>query len=844
MNNHITPQDMKYYHIIYNSSEKPMVGGVGFGIRTATEGTPKELLKAINGITFFASDWESYSNKPSAAKMKEDPSSIEIVPKNYAVTGITDGQGRTYTLIARRAYVGFDYGFYKNGVPTRPGNYVIDYYVFDSTPDSSVYEILYEKALPGSNHFIPMSVRPTEDNEEMREISVGAQPPLPPVDKPFTAAVDNALDKDVVRLFFTYLKSRQNGRKLVVKANRDKALKLTADLYRMLDPESAKTLRVYVNHRSQGINDNFDIFFIHEDYPHQIYPALYDYIEIDSAVMPDTEESRTFGDQMENFVKDSFKENKDDIHDTLKWLMMPEYTTVKRLSDPTIESFFFYCIQPNNFTYENLFPDGKPNDEFLKVLYDYTKNDDTKIGKFKEIVIEKMNDATPEDVVGLIKEYNHLIKMGFNLDDVTETVKHNVCTRLLSDIGIFKEAIDTMGISAIGKFFDKEVFERNNGYLDQSTLDTYMPSLYKWFMTGQEDKNIEEFLYSRFLKRNMSRDVFHRIIDDVYGTDEDSKIDFFIRCLKEKGMDFPTIWPYLSHYLDRSPRIYDFTEIFSEHTDDPEYAPMFHHSIIKKKRHYAMPENIGKLTEILSINPGLKLLVVRNNKTDGIYDELYRNLDTSVEKDPCATLEVLRKNIIDSNLDLDLKDDRFKILEVYLYLKCSKDTSIINDCKHQLLKQVYEKLNDHSDKELFDALLPYFVKASRQGVIVPLDLASQFRKYHPVEEISTDIMLKRLAPYKDWTDMIGAVIATVDNKPFKEAMEIANVIGMDEENIDKLLTRFYEKDYNTYKRNQKIKNIFSSVGKLFKSKNKDKEENPEEVRDEKPRDGNKSKSEK
>ena len=48
---------MKYYHIIYNSSEKPMDGGVGFGIRTATEGTPDGLIKAVKSINFFTVEY-------------------------------------------------------------------------------------------------------------------------------------------------------------------------------------------------------------------------------------------------------------------------------------------------------------------------------------------------------------------------------------------------------------------------------------------------------------------------------------------------------------------------------------------------------------------------------------------------------------------------------------------------------------------------------------------------------------------------------------------------------------------------------------------------------------------
>lgn len=296
-----------------------MDGGVGFGIRTATEGTPGELLKAVKSIIkFFTDDWESYEAKPNPAKIKETPSIMESIAKNYAVTNIVNEKGFRYYIIARRAYVGFDYGFYKNGMPTRPGNYVIDIYAFDSVPESSAYEILYENAHSNSNHFIPKSVQPTLDNEEMRQISIGSQPALPVSQKGFDANVENTLDKDVVKLFFTYLLSQKAGKKLVVKASKEKALKLTADLYRMLDFESAKSVRTYINLRSQGVNENFDLFFIHEDYPHQIYPNLYNYIEIDTAEMPSTTEAQNFGNDLENLVTSSFAENKDDVYDILK----------------------------------------------------------------------------------------------------------------------------------------------------------------------------------------------------------------------------------------------------------------------------------------------------------------------------------------------------------------------------------------------------------------------------------------------------------------------------------------------------------------------------------------------
>lgn len=819
---------MKYYHIIYNSSEKPMDGGVGFGIRTATEGTPKELLNAVKGIKFFTDDWESYEDKPTPAKMKEDPSSIESIAKNYAVTSITDEQGKMYYVIARRAYVGFDYSFYKNGMPTRPGNYVIDYYVFESAPESSVYEILYERALPGSNHFIPSSVQPTEDNVEMREISIGSQPALPVVDNPFTAEVENALDKDVAKLFFTYLKSQGDGKKLVVKASKEKALKLTADLYRMLEPDSANFVRTYVNLRSQGINDGFDIFFIHEDYPHQIYPGLYDYMEIDSALMPETDEARNFGHDLENLVCSSFTDNRDDIRDTLIWLLMPEYEIVKSLSKITIDSFFCYCIQPGNFTYEHLKDThGNLNDEFLKVLCPYTKKNEKNAERFNLLITEAMNDATAENVLRLIKDYNNLLSIGFDMDDITKSVKQNVCTQLLSDIKLFKKALDTISLDGIKKFFVKSIFEGKNEYVNSDLLDDYMLDLYRWFLTEEELGRKNNVLYNRFMKRDMPSNIFCSLVDDVFGKNEDSKIKYFILVLQKELKSPKVIWPYLQHYLSRSTENYNFIKEFESKIEDVQYAPLFYYSLTQNKASIVTTKNIDQFTSLLAKNPELKNLVAANFKKDGLYNGLYRELKKKCDEHPQYALNIINDNVLGF---LKIKDPSFSVLAFYLEMIVTGDYSKVRQLTPESLKMVYNEINEHHNAKLFQDLLPFFVNASQKGVIPPQDIATKFKAYYP--QVKTLDMLKKLVPptNKGWIEMVSAILSDVNHKPFQEAFDIAKKFGMDSESIEHLMMEYYGKDYLAYKRKNKIKYFFASLKRLFMPKKKDKKLEEKEIK--------------
>lgn len=802
---------MKYYHVIYNSSEKAMDGRAGFGIRTATEGISDELLKAVKEIKFFTDDWESYEGTPSPVQFKENPSSIESIAKNYAVTNITDDNGNVYYVIARRAYVAFDYSFYINGRPTRPGNYVIDYYIFDSIPDSSAYEILYEKALAGSNHFIPKSIQSTEDNQEMREISVGEQPALPVSEKPFTAETKDSLGKDVVKLFFIYLKAKQEGKKILVKASPEKALELTADLYRLLDAEAATGVRTYINLRTQGTNDSFDIFFIHEDYPHQVQTGNYEYVEFDTATMPETSESKTFASDLENLVTSSFAANKADIDDTLKWLLMPEYSIVKSLSKLTIDSFFCYCIQPRNFMYENLKDNkGNLNDEFLKVLCTYTKKNEKNAERFNLVVTEAMNNASPKDVLKLIGEFNHLQELGFDLGTATENVKINVCEQLLSDVNLLKKGLDTISLDGIKKFFVKDIFESKKEYLDSDTLDSYVIHLYKLFLNEEELTKKANLLYVHFLKRDMESSVFLSLVDDVYAENNDDKIKFFNTVLNQGLKPFKVVWNYLLVYLPKVSQTPKFLEIFSNRIDDTEYAPMFYYAIKEDKETYSSIESVEGLTDILYKNRAVADLVNKNYADDHIYDQFYKTIYAHAEDDPKKAYMAIKDNVIDF---LKVKDERFLNLASYLKLIVEKDSLDPQQLDDSKSKALYSIVVDKNNGQLFDDLLPNFKKLEKKGMLDNMSLVNDYAKFHkgtPCIEL-----LRALVSTKDQVDLIRVIIKDFCKKNFKEAFDILNEYELKDTEIDAFMTKYYGRDYAVYKRKIQMKAFFKKVKGVF-----------------------------
>lgn len=800
---------MKYYHIIYNSSERYMEGGVGFGIRTATDGTPEGLLKAIKDATFFTDDWEYYDVKPTPAQLTDDPASIKQVPMNYAITQLADENGHSYFVVARRAYVGFDYGFYKNGMPTRPGNYVIDYYAFDSAPQRSVYEILYEAALPESNHFIPKSVCPTADNEEMITISVGSQPPLAVEDKPFGANLADSLTKDAVKLFFYYLQAKSANQKLLVKVSRQNANKLLADFYRMLPVDLSAEIRTYVNLRSQGTNDNFDIYFIHEDYPHQIYPGLYNYVEIESAEMPDTLEAKTFAGNIANFVSDSYEENKEDVDDLLKWVTLPEHDIVKSMSKETNDAFFSYCVQPSNFFYTSMKNSkGELNRELLPVLCTYTGKSAENAARFNELVTEAMNEITAETAVALIKEYNEFEKIGFSLKEITLKVKAKVCSVILSDINLFKQLLDDVKQENISKFFIKEMLEEKNAFLDTPLLDKYMTKLYTLFFTEEELKNKVLCIW-RFMKRDIDQEILITLVDDIY-QDNATKIKFFVKVLKEEHKPFNVVWEYLKYYLAKGDGI-DFIVEFENKHEDAAYAPMFYYTL--KKRNVDSFDKVVEISTLLSKNSALKKTFEENFSSDNIYDAYYRLVDAKCDKEPLMCLEHINTNIFKF---LNVKDYKWNIIKKYIELVIAENNGEKLD--KNMLQGVYDKVVEHKNDKLFNIHLNSFMQLVKDNSIGIQAFVIAYKRMNPQKNCIETLTV--LDSGKNNQEMAGAVIVKNFGLAFAEAMQAVEEFGYSSQFEERFLTEFYEKEYKQYRIKNRIKNFFKSIASIFKSKGK------------------------
>lgn len=350
---------MKYYHVIYNSSEKGATGSPGFGVRSVTEGAPPELTSAMSDAEMFAFTPLGPSLVPSA--IQQNPDIVLSQPPQYFFGSVNLSDKSRYYVLGRKVAVGFDYSFYKNGNATRPGNYVVDAYAFDTVPTATDFEILLENPASGSHHFIPASPAPRSDNEEMRRISLGHEPTMPSDSAPFNAQAPAELTGEAYDMLFAFIQSRKEGKPLMIRCKKEDAPRLMAMLARLVAPEMIVDLSFCSNYASEGKKKGVNIYFINEYYNQEIFKKQWTFYDFSAGDKVDTPERHTYiGEFKELIAKGDFAT----LHNKVRWCMSGMFDRFKDIGADGLRQLYCYFHDYDNFALRTV----AMNDKFRSAL--------------------------------------------------------------------------------------------------------------------------------------------------------------------------------------------------------------------------------------------------------------------------------------------------------------------------------------------------------------------------------------------------------------------------------------------------------------------------------------------
>ena len=360
---------MKYYHVIYTSSQRLLSGGNGFGIRTATEGTPQEYLQhVVSCVTTnkFNNNVDTCDKMPSAsALMENDGKAIHAVPPRYFYLQETVNDKPLY-IVGRNIYLGFTEPFYFrgpdgqiSGKSCRTGNFLLDLYLFEQQPTRNVFQILYEHPEDGKSQFVPKDAAPSTFNDEVAGYATGDPVVLPVSEWPFSDSeealrqydADFLQNRDVadrqkaVELLFALIEARLSERKLVVKYPWQQTPQLIADVIKLLPDNRVGTFTFSTYYTGNGYSVPADVNFVNEYYKVQ-YVGKDLLVDLSAAPLS-TKES----DAYKQIVLDALSRGDiATVRQLADWMLSAAYKEVRNLKAHTNKTLFIYTQQPKNFS--------------------------------------------------------------------------------------------------------------------------------------------------------------------------------------------------------------------------------------------------------------------------------------------------------------------------------------------------------------------------------------------------------------------------------------------------------------------------------------------------------------
>ena len=373
---------MNYYHIVYTSSQKNLNGSNGFGIRTATEGTPQAYIQAVTAAVtsnMFNNDINS-CKLPTPKELLEDGKTILNVPPRYFYFQIEVTGGKPIYVVGRNINLGFTELFYYpdtegkiGGRGGRMGNFFVDLYLFETRPNRDVFHIFDEETDPaiGQRHFKPVDPAPDKSNTEMAGYATGSPEMLQVEEWPLKATDDLWDVEKAVNLLFSIIESRLNDspKHLIVKCPWRESHRLIADVTRLLPDEKVGVFSFSTNYTGNGYTVPADICFVNEYYQAQ-YVGKDLFVDLQAAPLV-TKEAEAY----KQIVLDAVAHRDlQKARSLVSWMLSEAYKDVRNMAPHTNRTLYLYTQQPEKFTLSMLTENAASSTELMNTLDTHTSN--------------------------------------------------------------------------------------------------------------------------------------------------------------------------------------------------------------------------------------------------------------------------------------------------------------------------------------------------------------------------------------------------------------------------------------------------------------------------------------
>lgn len=445
---------MQFFQVFFNANECDRTGKPGFGIRTATVGTPESWLQALNHDQQLR-NYLSGTFEINARDILANPGKIMAYPRTYYFKKLRTDDGQEFYAIGRIVYACFDFPFYRSGTLTRPGNLINHILLFDSAPSREVFDLFFEQPQTQSFRFLPADYTPRTDNAEMTALMLGKSEPLPVEPLQVAVAADVRIPPESYKLYFQLIDllanrvtETESPKPIVIKAPAAQSSSILAGLMRLLPDELLPQMTFFANHQENGALKGVKLTVINEYYPFQVYTATCHFIDLTQPVK---------ATQLEEVYSERLQAAAEDQDITLLSLLrdwVPSSFATQYLGLPVEQSgaMFGYIKQPELFQLDAV--ESVPG--LKETLAQYIGKDAARGNRLNELLCERMGKAdTVEEWKTVIATCESLSGLGVNIQVAIDLAQKELSQFVASSASHLLALHMQLGSIVLDKYCDK-----------------------------------------------------------------------------------------------------------------------------------------------------------------------------------------------------------------------------------------------------------------------------------------------------------------------------------------------------------------------------------------------------
>lgn len=798
---------MKTYQIIYTSAEKTKSGGSGFGIRTATAGTPADFLKSVaedKSVTSYSAGKFKMKDEngndllnEGKALMESSGEKILEFPKTYYYKSLKIGEKQVFA-VGRSVYTCFDYPFYRIGNATRPGNYVAHTFLFDGYPGKKVFNLLTtgvselkespeQPGQPGQTKqsgqicFIPGNWRPVVNNAELKSLMLGEPEEIPATEEelrfPELSGKWDALSLD---LFFAYREAMRAGKPVVVSMKEADTAVTIARFMNLLPDALAQKTTFITNHQRVGHSQDVQITFINEYYSYEVSPAICTHLDFIKGERTVGKVEKVWRPVLEQALKDG---NDAKVLSLSEWIFSKMAIENAGKSAGLNEALFDYVHNSEAFTIDTV----NSVEGILEALGKYAKDKSLTPEHLNALLIKASDEAADQAAFGKVIELSEkAFKVELDMSAAKDCLKKVYTDYLLKSGTIFYDGFNALKENLFRKYTDDARYPE---------LKAILPELLSAGAVKAQHKEQQDEQQNGMKGSKEQLKVFAGYLEPEAKT----RVEIYLELLK-KYPEAVTDYSVLLDFDKSEAEKIDYIGTYSDRKADPGFAGLFYNQIKRESIKAEPLEFLGRIYGLSEANPAFTKLILDDRH---LYVSLYDAVKKSVDKDN-------RQKVSNAIAD-------------YVLTVIPDDDSIRN--KWSLLKEVLDGNVPQTKKEVLSYYL--MAKEVRQfealKKVAPMcfevlerDDIKEFVDIVADNGLMSDAELVEHALSKKSIHHLSYILAAAKKYgyDFARIEELVSKSGRDEKEVGEIIKKNFPELYKAHKKEKfwaSVKGIFSKT---------------------------------